>query len=204
LASPPGDLRQRRRRSRDDRAAGLVGQRLHDAPGEAHAPGVLALVAAVRLRPRAPRLHRVGERLVRVDRVGRMRVRAGDAVQHPAGALARAQRQRRARAAAVGLELAVAAQKQPLGPAERRDRAVRRDEPRHGQAVLQARHELDLELDVAAERLDRAHERVRHVKAELVAARAGGERLRVGQPQGPARGAHRRLEHERAVEVAAL
>ena len=64
--------------------------------------------------------------------------------------------------------------------------------------------ELQRQLDLAGHALDAAQQLVRSVEAELVAALARGERHRVEQPDRARVGRERRLDDERAGEVAAL
>jgi hypothetical protein len=86
------------------------------------------------------------------------------------------------RAAPLGGERAVAAQEDALGAADARDPAGFLDDARDGEPVLEPRHALELDLDLAVQRLGDAHERVRDLPADLVPPGAGRERKGVAHP----------------------
>jgi hypothetical protein len=97
---------------------------------------------------------------------------------------------------------AVSGENQPLGTAARGDAARHMAEQRHDQPVLGAGLVVDLDLDLAVGAGEPAHQQVRHVPADPVAAVVRAERHRVGQHEGAACGAERRLQHQGPVEVA--
>jgi hypothetical protein len=90
----------------------------------------------------------------------------------------------------------------PGGPAEGAAALFGAPEERAHETVFGARRELQLQLDGPRHAFHQAEHFVRRVETELVAALALAEAERVHQPDGPALGLERGLEHQRAGPVA--
>ena len=200
-------LGQRRGRRGDDRAGRAVGEALQDARAVAHELAVRAVVDVVLGLPGAPRLDGVVDPRADLGRpaVASGAMRSSAEAQRSAKPCASPARTRNAAriVASCDLQRHGRAHRDAAG-AERARAAVLEPDQRPDQPVLGARRELHDQLDVALDALDRAQQLVRRVEAEVVAALALGGRHRVDQPHRPGVRRERRLDRERAGEVAAL
>jgi hypothetical protein len=82
--------------------------------------------------------------------------------------------------------------------------AFLRPEERLDETVLGTRRQPELQLDRAADALERPEQLVRRVEAKVVATLAIDEGKRVEQPHGPGAGREGGLDHERTGEISPL
>ena len=138
--------------------------------------------------------------------LGRLGLRALDRrpAQREAGLLAGGDREARAHRRLLDRRLDAGAHRDPVGPAERAPAARLGAEQRPHEPVLAARRELQRQLDLALDALDEPQQLVRRVVPELVAALPLRHGERVGQAHAAGLGRERRLDHERAGQVAPL
>ena len=114
------------------------------------------LVRAAR-GPVLPERDRVGEGLLRLDRLG-WRLVGGEPAKDEGHAVALGDGERRHRAQVAALVLDGSAQEHRVGAGDGEERPVERAHPGHDRAVVEAEHELHPHLDASADALDDAHE----------------------------------------------
>ena len=156
--------------------------------------------------PGAPRRDRVLDPLG--DALGRQRVRRGPLRRRPLqrepDPFTSRDRERRAHRRVLERALNSAAEHHLVRTPERPSTGLGLPEQRLDQPVLGPRRQLQLEFDLTGDALDQAEQQVRGAHPELVVALSFGERHRVGQFHRAGLGRERRLDHQGAVDVAAL
>ena len=197
-------LRERGRRSGDDRAGGVEGQGLQHPAAVVHEIGPGPGVTLMQSRPRTPRGHRVSQPAAQLVRGPHPRALLAEAavVQAEGDPLTAGDRPPAERGAPPDLQVNRGGQHRQVGPAPSGDSARDPAQQREDQPVLGPRDILDLQLNLPGDAAELADQQGGRAEAEIVPPLAGAQRQRVGQGDRAGGGGEGGLEHHGLVEVA--